>query len=293
MPSNRKTTFADWLLVLFFLLAIAATFLPMVNILARSLSSAHALAARQVALRPVGFTLEAYELIFRDAAYTRSLIFTAILTVTFTAFAMFMTIITAYPLMHDELKGRNAFTIMMIFTMYFSAGMIPNFMLINNLGLLNNPLVLILPSSLSVFNVIIMRAFFRNIPVSLRESAEMEGANPFQILVKIYLPLSTPVLATLALFYAVGRWNGFTDALLFMTGARQYWPIQLLLWNLIQNVTAIDVQYLEGAFGAPPIGLNESLRAATVMFSTVPILLVYPWLQRYFISGVTLGAVKE
>ena len=293
MAIRRKLSFADVLLVLFFIFAIAITFLPMVNMLARSLSSPHALAARQVALRPVGFNLEAYQLIFADAAYTRALLFTTVLTIVSTLLGLFLTIITAYPLMHDELKGRNAFTIMMIFTMYFSAGMIPNFMLINNLGLLENPLALVLPGALSVFNVIIMRSFFRNIPVSLRESAEMEGANPVQILIKIFLPLSTPVLATLALFYAVGRWNGFTDALLFIRSARQYWPIQLLLWNLIQNVTAIDVHAEDGVFGAALVGLNESLRAATVMFSTIPILLVYPWLQRYFISGVTLGAVKE
>jgi putative aldouronate transport system permease protein len=137
--------------------------------------------------------------------------------------------------------------------------------------------------------MIIMRSFLQGIPESLRESAQIDGAGFIQILIKIYLPLSTPVLATLGLFYAVGRWNGFSDALMYMNN-RKYYPIQLLLYNILNNTTQVEVATQEG-FTAP--GLSETLKAATVMFATIPILMVYPWLQRYFISGVTLGAVKE
>jgi len=177
-----------------------------------------------------------------------------------------------------------------LFTMYFSAGTIPHYLLYKDLGLLNNPLVLIIPNSLSVFNMIIMRSFFYGIPASLRESAEIDGAGPIRILFNIYLPLSKPVMATLSLFYAVGRWNGFSDALMYMN-IRKYHPIQLLLYNILNSITSIEVATQEGFASAP--GLSATLQAATVMFATVPILMIYPWLQKYFIAGATLGAIKD
>jgi putative aldouronate transport system permease protein len=158
-----------------------------------------------------------------------------------------------------------------------------------SLGLLNNPLVLIIPNCLSVFNMIILRSFFFGVPDSLRESAEIDGANPFTVLLRIYIPLSTPVLATLALFYAVGRWNGFSDALLYINAAPQWVPIQLKLWQLINNQTSIEIT--EMVAGTVPRA-SDAIKAAAIMFATVPILIVYPWLQRYFIAGVTIGAVK-
>jgi putative aldouronate transport system permease protein len=137
--------------------------------------------------------------------------------------------------------------------------------------------------------MIILRSFFYNVPESLKESAEIDGANPFVVLTRIYLPLSVPVLATLALFYAVGRWNGFTDALMFLRAAPQWHPIQLHLFNIINNITGIEGQ--EGLASQFEVA-SEGMMTAAIMFATVPILLVYPWLQRYFIAGVTLGAVK-
>lgn len=200
-----------------------------------------------------------------------------------------MTTLCAYPLIFGSLKGRSAINIFITITMFFNAGTIPNYLLMKPLGLLNNPLVLIIPSCMSVYNMIIMRSFFYGIPDSLRESAEIDGASFFTILVKIYVPLSKPVLATLALFYAVGRWNGYSDALMYINEPKFY-PLQLLLYNILNNINSVEVATLEG-FSAP--GLTESLKAAIVMFSTVPILCIYPWLQKYFIHGVTLGAVKE
>jgi putative aldouronate transport system permease protein len=199
-----------------------------------------------------------------------------------------MTTICAYPLIYDKLKGRRIINIFIIFTMYFSAGTIPNYLLYDDLNLINNPLVLIIPACLSVFYLIIMRSFMENIPDSIRESAEIDGAGPVRILISIYLPLSTSVLATLALFYAVGRWNGFSDALMFMNGNEKYYPIQLLLYNIINSVSQIEP--VPGETILP--GVSETLKAATVMFATIPIICVYPWLQRYFIHGVTLGAEK-
>jgi len=276
--------------------------MPMLNLFAQSFSSAQAVINGRVSFIPVvhnmedntyktGMSLDSYRYVFLDPAFTRSMWWTAILTVICTLLSLTMTTLCAYPLTYDWLKGKGIINTIIIFTMYFSAGTIPNYILMKTLNLLNNPLVLIIPNCLSVFNMIILRSFFFGIPDSLRESAEIDGANPFTCLVKIYLPLSGPVLATLALFYAVGRWNGFGDALLYINAAPQWVPIQLKLWQLIQNQTSIDISTVEMVAGTVPRA-SDAIKAAAIMFATVPILVVYPWLQRYFIAGVTIGAVK-
>jgi len=277
----------------------------MLNILARSLSSPLALIQGQVAFLPqtatapeyvggtiqtrIGVTAMNYQFVFLDPAFSRSMLWTTLLTAIVTMFSLFMTVLCAFPMIYN-LKGKKVLNFLIIFTMYFNAGIIPNYILMQSLGLLDNPLVLILPGAISVFFMLILRSFFYNVPESLRESAEMDGANPLVVLTRIYLPLSVPVLATLALFYAVGRWNGFTDALMFLPQAREFHPIQLMLFNIINNITGIEAGQ-EGLAGHIPVA-SEGMTAAAIMFATVPILLVYPWLQRYFISGVTLGAVK-
>jgi putative aldouronate transport system permease protein len=263
----------------------------MLNIFARSLSSPNAIVNRRVTFWPVDLTFDSYHYVFRDPSFTRSMLWTALLTAVCTVVSLAITILCSFPLIYYNLKGKNVINTLIIFTMYFSAGTIPNYILMKNLGLLNNPLVLILPNCLSVFNMIILRSFFYGVPDSLRESAELDGANPFIVLVRIYLPLSAPVLATLALFYAVGRWNGFSDALLYLTSAPQYHPIQLKLYNIINNLSSVEIAIQEGSSAALP-SASDGMKAAAVMFATVPILVVYPWLQRYFIHGVTIGAVK-
>jgi putative aldouronate transport system permease protein len=287
MVKTKSAKIGDWVIVFICLILILVCLLPVLNIAARSLSSADALIRNEVLLWPKGLNFDAYETVLGDSKYTWSLAWTAILTVICTIWSLFMTILCAYPLIYD-LKGKRFFVALILFTMYFNAGTIPMYLLLKEIHLLNNPLVLIIPNCLSVFYVIILRSFLYTIPDSLRESAEIDGAGPLRILVNVYLPLSTPVLATLALFYAVGRWNGFSDALMFMND-RKYYPIQLLLYNILNSINSIEVATQEG-FSTP--GLSETIKAATVMFATVPILFVYPWLQRYFIAGVTLGAVK-
>jgi putative aldouronate transport system permease protein len=262
----------------------------MLNILAQSLSSPLAIVNRRVFFWPVESNLDSYRYVFRDPAFSRSLIWTILLTAVCMLVSLGITILCAFPLTYNILKGRKLINTLIIFTMYFSAGTIPNYILMKDLGLINNPLVLILPNCLSVFNMIVLRSFFYSVPDSLRESAELDGANPFTVLVKIYLPLSAPVLATLALFYAVGRWNGFSDALLYLTKP-DFHPIQLKLYNVINNLSSIEVATQEGIAGGAPQA-TDGMKAASVMIATVPILAVYPWLQRYFISGVVIGAVK-
>ncbi|MDR0949987.1 MAG: carbohydrate ABC transporter permease [Lachnospiraceae bacterium] len=289
MVKATRMKIGDWIVLLICVLIILVCILPMVNLLARSLSSAEALTRGKVIFLPVDFNLEAYESILTDPRYIRSLLWTAFLTVICTVVSLIMTTLCAFPLTYDNLKGRGVINVVIIITMYFGAGTIPTYLLLKDLHMIDTASVLVVPYCLSVFNVILMRSFFFGIPQSLRESAEIDGAGPLTVLLRIYLPLSTPVIATLALFYAVGRWNGFSDALMFVKN-RDLYPIQLLLYNLLNSVNSIEVAQQDG-FSTP--GVGETVRAATVMFATVPILIVYPFLQRYFITGVTLGAVKE
>lgn len=289
MVKSTKRKIEDFIIaaVLFFFILICI--LPMINILARSLSGTQAMINNRVSFIPVDFTLESYFYVLSDKAFVRSLWWTALLTLICTLVSLFMTILCSYPLIWDNLKGRRFLNGMMLLTMYFSAGAIPNYLLMKQLNLINNPLVLIIPNCLSIFNMIILRSFLFGIPESLRESAQLDGGGPLAILLRIYLPLSKPVLATLALFYAVGRWNGFSDALMYVPDAK-YAPIQLKLYQVINNLSSIETAQQEG-FASPTA--SEGLKAASVMFATVPILIVYPALQRYFIAGVTLGAIKE
>jgi len=289
MVKTKKSKIGDMIVAFLCFIVILLCLLPMINVLSRSVSSSDALVRNEVLLWPKGFNIDAYKMILGDPKYTWSLVWTAIITVIGTCLSMFMTTICAYPLIYDNLKGKRFINALILFTMYFNAGTIPLYLLLKDLSLLNRPAVLVIPYCLSVFNMIIMRSFFFGIPDSLRESAEIDGAGPIRILVSIYLPLSTPVIATLSLFYAVGRWNGFSDALMFMSNKREYWPIQLLLYNILNNMTSIEVATQEGV--TKP-AMSENVKAATVMFATVPILLVYPWLQKYFITGVHLGSIK-
>ncbi len=286
---SKSAKMGDWVFVLICVIVSIACVVPMLNLLAKSLSSTEYLVRHEVYLLPKGLNFDAYATVLKDPKYIRAFFWTVFLTVVCTLVSLTMTVLCAYPLIFDKLKGRGFINVFITITMFFNAGTIPNYLLMKNLNMLNSPLVLIIPSCLSVYNMIIMRSFFYGIPDSLRESAEIDGASFFKILLKIYVPLSKPVMATLALFYAVGRWNGYSDALMYVKKPEIY-PLQLLLYNILNNINSVEVATQEG-FSTP--GLSASLKAAIVMFSTIPILCVYPWLQKYFIHGVTMGAVKE
>ena len=287
---STSTNIGDAVFVIICILISIICIVPMLNLAARSLSGTEFLIRHEVYIWPKGFNLEAYQTVLSDPKYQRAFVWTAFLTLVCTLLSLTMTALCAYPLIFPKLKGRGFINVLITITMFFNAGTIPNYLLMSDLHLLENPLVLIIPACLSIYNMIIMRSFFYGIPDSLRESAEIDGASHIKVLWKIYIPLSKPVFASLALFYAVGRWNGYGDALMYIKTQKQYFPLQLLLYNILNNVNAVEVAAQEG-FMQP--GLKDSLKAATVMFATVPILLIYPWLQRYFIAGVTMGAVKE
>ena len=254
-----------------------------------SLSSNNAILSKRVYIWPVELTFDSYRVVFADRSMIRAMLFTTVLTLVFTVMSMIMTILMAYPLSKKSLKGRNFFLLMVVITMYFSGGMIPDYILIKNLGLLNKVGALIFPGLISAFNMIVLKTFFSNLPESLEESALIDGANYLTILVRIVLPLSLPVLATLSLFYAVGRWNYFMDSLLYITDSKLY-PIQLKLYQIVYNNMQPEISAIEGSIASNL--LPESLKAASVMFCTIPILLVYPWLQKHFVQGIMIGSIK-
>jgi len=278
-------------LVAVMMLFVLICTLPFVNVIAISLSSKSAIQRGAVSLWPVEFTTKAYDVIVKDASMWRSLVFTIEITVIYTAMSMVLTILMAFPLTMRRLKGRKFFMMFIVFTMYFSGGTIPIYLNIKDLGLLDNMWSLILPGLVSTFNVIILKNFFGSLPYELNEAAYIDGANDFQILLRVYLPLSFSSMATLSLFYAVGKWNSFSDALYYIT-SRDLQPLQLKMYNLIKGSQAVEVSVQEGSSGDLASSLSESIESATIIFATLPILIVYPFVQRYFVQGVTMGAVK-
>ncbi|WP_373264421.1 carbohydrate ABC transporter permease [Hungatella hathewayi] len=265
--------------------------LPFIHILSKSVSEEAFVVANKVFLTPKGFKLDAYNRIFHDPSLLRSMYVTIVVTIAFTAIGMFLTICAAYALTRKEMKGRKLITILIMFTYYFSAGAIPEYLLMNRLHMLDTWWCLILPLCFAPYNLLIMRNNFQSaIPESLFESARLDGASHFTILRYIVIPLSKPILATVALFYAVGRWNAYGDALYYIKQRTDLRPLQLKLYHLI--VTASESFQTEGV-AVQTLTNPEVLRAACIMFAALPIICVYPFIQKYFVQGTMVGAVKE
>lgn len=263
--------------------------IPMIHIFALSLSGNRAIMSGEVFLWPIDWNVNAYSAVFGDAAMMRSLVFTVILVTVYTAIALAMTIMAAYALSRRAFKGKNIMFGLIIVTMFFNPGIIPNYLLIKELGLINSPWALILPIMINAFLLIIMRTSFAQVPAELEDSAWMDGCGHFRFLLRIVLPLQLPILATIALYSAVDRWNIFQDALFYINDKDMY-PLQLKLYQMVINSQVNDATAQEGFNAATPV--PQGIQSASIMFATVPILLVYPWLQKYFISGMLVGAVK-
>lgn len=280
----------DYVIAFIIFLLSLTCILPFVHILAKSLSSDTAVLSKAVAFIPKGINVKAYSSIIRDGKMTYSLFYTIGMTALFTVIGMVITICAAYPLSIKGLKGKGFFSFILMFTMYFSAGLIPEYLLINDLGLLNTIWALALPLCFSAYNMLIMRSFMSStIPDSLYEAAYLDGANDLKILTDIVLPLSTPILATLTLFYAVGRWNAYADAKYYITSLKLQ-PLQYLLSNMVLDAASSDAISLSE--GSATESTPEVLQAAAIMFTTIPIIIVYPFVQKYFVQGTMIGAVK-
>ncbi len=262
---------------------------PVIHVIALSLSDRQSVLSGQVSLWPKGWDVNAYRSVFNDASMQRSMIFSIILTIVYTLMAMACSILIAYPLSRSYLPGRKLLMVMILIPMYFTGGTIPNYLWIKDLHLIDSPWALVLPILTSTYNIIIMRNFFSSISPSLEESARLDGCNDFQILFRIVLPLSTASLATVALFYAVARWNSYADVRYYINN-QSFFTLQMKLYQVVFNSTDTSVAAVEGGANAV---LPDTIRSAAIVFSTVPILIVYPFLQKYFVQGVMIGAVKE
>lgn len=272
----------------FFILMGITTLIPFVNLIAKSLSSEEAVISGRVGLLPVGIQFETYIYVLQDSMFLSALKTSVLLTVIGTTLSLMMTTLTAYPLSKVRLRGRKWLLLMFVFTMLFSGGLIPTYLLMHNLNLLNTLAVLFLPSMISVFNMLIMKNYFEGLPDSLEESAKLDGGGNIRILIHIMLPLSLPVLATIALFYAVAFWNDFFAAMIYITDP-ELKPLQLYLKELIVSSSG---DFLKDNVDAAINTTPQSIQASSILLATIPILLVYPFLQKYFVKGVLVGSVK-
>ena len=262
---------------------------PFFHVIYVSISGNSAVLSNQVWFLPKDITFDAYKMVLGDSSMMHSFWFTVVLTILFTLLGLALTICAAYVLSRNRMKGKGVINTIFVFTMYFGAGLIPDYLLMDYLNLLDTAAVLILPLAISAYNMIILRTAMQAIPASLEEAAQLDGCDDFRILVQVMLPLVVPTLATLALFYAVGRWNSYSDALYYIQSS-ELQPLQLKLYNLV--AAAADSSALEGDGGTSQQA-EEVVKSATVMFATIPIIIVYPFLQKYFVSGTMIGAVKE
>ena len=273
-----------------FLLALfcAIIILPLLHIVSGSFSDPMALLRGEVSFWPKDFTLSMYVKVFKDASIWQGYGNTILYTVLGTCISVALTACAAYPLSRKDFYGRNFFMSIFVFTMFFTGGMIPTYLIVQKLNLLNTIWALVLPTAVSTYNMITMRTFFENtIPYELVESASLDGCNDLVIFFRIVLPLSAPILAVMVLFYGVAQWNSWFPALLYIRD-RGLYPLQMILREvLIQS----DIGNMAGSSGDVEI-IGDGLKYATMVVATLPVMCLYPFLQKYFVKGVMIGAVK-
>ncbi|RAU93862.1 carbohydrate ABC transporter permease [Paenibacillus sp. YN15] len=287
-PGERTFEFCNYL---FLVLLSLLTLYPFLYVLFASLSDPSQLyQARGILWKPVGFSFESYMRVFENPMIPKGYLNTLFYVLLGTTLNVFMTALGAYGLSRQGVMWRNAIMFMIVFTMFFQGGLVPLYLLVGDIGLLDNRLALILPTLISAYNLIIMRTAFQGVPAALEESARIDGANDMVILFRVIIPLSLPVMAVMVLFYGVQHWNAWFHALIFLR-TRELFPLQLILREiLIQNSTD---NMLTGVGGGDTQFVSETIKYATIIVATVPILLLYPFLQKYFVKGVMIGAIKE
>lgn len=274
---------------LILLSVVFITLYPIIYVTSLSLSDPKAIMQMRVKLLPVDLSAEGYKLILEDKQFWTGYKNTIIYTITGTLTAMVFTILCAYPLSKKWLKGQKTILKLFIFTMFFNGGLIPNFLFIKSLGLINSIWAIIIPLAVNPFNMIIMMTFFKSLPETLEQAAEIDGLNPVQILMRIVLPLSQAILATIGLFYAVYYWNEWFRPMIFLNDSSKQ-PVTLFLRNLVMgHQLAAQSGVLDESAGQM---VAENLKSASIVVVSLPILMIYPFIQRYFVKGIMLGSVK-
>jgi putative aldouronate transport system permease protein len=264
--------------------------LPFVHVVAGSFTTTQELAAKHFVLIPTVFSLDAYRYIFSTNTIFRSLGVSVGVTVVGTLFSMLLTALMAYGLTRRDLDGRKVIMFLVVFTMLFHGGLIPTFIVVKEMGLIDSYWSLIIPTAINAFNLIIMRNFFQNLPDGLEESAKIDGCSDWGILFKIVIPLSMPAIATISLFYAVTYWNTYMTAILYLNENAK-WPIQIILRQIVILASGLsgDTSGFSDSYVAPP---DQTIKMAVIVVATIPVLMVYPFLQKHFAKGALLGSVK-
>lgn len=299
---NRKKRSAEDMVLdssigVILILLCVATLYPFWYVVVVSLSSPAGIAkSGGFMLWPQGFNLDAYKAVIASSDIWIGFRNSIIYVVAGTTLSVVLTVLLAYPLSKSQLWGRKPLMLLISVTMFFSGGLMPSYILISKiLDIDGTMMVMILPGAISTYNMLMMRTYFQGLPKELEESAQIDGASSMKVLIKIILPLSLPSVAVIALFYAVGLWNAWFSANLYLSQQRDLWPLALYMREvLVQgNVNSVQSQMSGAAGGAGAVQIAKSLKMATTVVSTVPILVVYPFVQRYFTQGVVMGAIKE
>ncbi|WP_028551802.1 carbohydrate ABC transporter permease [Paenibacillus sp. UNC451MF] len=277
----------DFFNIFFLIIVSLLMLLPFLHVVMGSFTTAEEMARKPFVLFPTEFTLSAYQYILSTGTLFKALAVSIGVTAGGTLISMFLTSLMAYGLTRRDLDGRKTVNLMIVFTMLFSGGLIPSFLVVKSMGLVDSYLAMILPSAISAFNLIILRSFFQGLPDGLEESAKIDGCGDFGILFKIVLPLSLPSLATISLFYAVNYWNSYFSAIMYINDASK-WPIQVLLRQIVIAASGMAAD-TGNDFIKPP---EQTIKMAVIVVSTLPILIVYPFLQKYFAKGALVGSVK-
>ena len=273
------------ILIIVTLLTIICAY-PMIYVLMASFSDPIRLMNnRQPIFWPLGWSLGGYEIVIRNPTIWLGYRNTLVYVVGGTALNMFMTILGAYALSRPNFAGKKFFSIFIVFTMYFNGGLIPNYLLMKNLHMLNTMWALIIPGAIGTWNMLILRTAFKGVPASLEEAAIIDGANDFVVILRVLLPVSMASIAVITLFYAVGHWNAWFNAMVYLPRARQLYPLQLFLREILIASTTVE-ESTELDFSA------ELVKYCTIIVSTIPILCLYPFLQKYFVKGIMIGSIK-
>ncbi|TLS51828.1 carbohydrate ABC transporter permease [Paenibacillus antri] len=264
---------------------------PLVFVLSASISNPYLVIRGEVLLFPKEITFQAYTRVFRDSAVLTGFLNTLVYASTGTMINLAMTTMGAYPLSRPNLPGRKIVMLAILMTMFFSGGLIPTYMVVKSLGIINTYWAMVLPGAVSVFNLIVMRTFFENIPGELHEAAMIDGSSQIRTLLRIVLPLSVPILAVMTLFYGVAHWNSFFNGLIYLSDREKY-PLQLIIREILIQSQMQEMMELADESAAQQQLMGESIKYALIVVTSLPVLLLYPLLQRYFVQGIMIGAIK-
>lgn len=292
MPQSRSERIAGVFIYIILSFITLLVLYPLFFVLIASISAPETVMRGEVWLWPKELSFVGYERLFANPELMRGFLNTLLYTTTGTALNVLMTIAAAYPLSRADFNGRGIFTAIIVFTMFFSGGMIPNYLLVKELGMLDTIWAIIIPSAVSVWNIIIMRTFFQSsIPKEMQEAAFIDGASNMRVLLRIVLPLSGPILAVMVLFYAVGHWNSYFSALIYLSDRANY-PMQLFLREILVQGQMQEMVDISDDSLARSLMDAEAIKYAAVIVTNLPMLLLYPFLQKYFVKGVMIGAIK-